>query len=230
MKRQTLFAITIFAVVICLSALIVADEDKTNVKAEKAEDPEYTKVIEGRTQKILNALDVEDKEKEKNVHNAIMGHYRFLNSWDENNKAKIKELKKELRAIQAKIDKINGLKKTHHDEFVAELDANLMPEKVEMVKDKLTYNKVQVTYKGFCDMLPELREVEKAYILKMLKQARELAVDGGSSEEKTAAFGKYKGRINNFLSANGYDLKQASKDWHARIRAEREKKEQQKSD
>jgi len=230
MKRQTLFAVTIFAVVVCLSALMVAGEEKSsteaNVKTEKAEDPAYTKVIEGRTQKILDALGVEHKDKEKNVHDAIMGHYRFLNNWDENNKARVKELEKKLRAIQAEIDKIKGLKKTHHEKFVAELGANLTPEQVEMVKDKLTYNKVQVTYRGFCDMLPDLIETQKAYILKMLKQAREIAVDGGSSEEKTAAFGKYKGKINNFLSACGYDLKQASRDWHARMRAEREKREQ----
>ena len=238
MKKRAILVITILAGVILLSALTAAGEDKTATKpsetanpasskdcaeAKKAEDPAYTKVIEGRTQKILNVLGVEDEEKGKNVHDAIMGHYRFLNGWDEDNKAKVKELKKQLNAIQAKIDKLNGLKSEHHKKFVAELEANLTAEQVETVKDKLTYNKVKVTYNGFCDMLPELREVEKAYILKMLKEARELAVDGGSSEEKTAVFGKYKGKINNFLSANGYDLKQASKDWHMRIKAEREK-------
>lgn len=220
MRKQTLSLFAILAAAILPVVVTVANEDnpstEPNATIEKPEDQAYTKVIEGRTQKILNTLGVEDKEKGKNVHDAIMDRYRFLNSWDENNKAKLKELKKQLNAIQAEIDKLNGLKSEHRSKFVAALEGNLTPEQVEMVKDKLTYDKVQVTYKGFCDMLPQLREVEKAYILKMLEEARELALDGGSSEEKTAVFGKYKGKINNFLSANGYDLKQASKDWQAR--------------
>lgn len=237
MRKQALFLITIFAVAIFLSAIMVAGEDKSstepNVKTQKAEDTEtaaYTKVIEERTQKILDVLGVEDQVKGKNVHDAIMGQYRFLNEWDNNNKDRIKELKKQLDAIQAQIDELNGLKKEQHDKFVAELQANLTPEQVEMVKDKLTYNKVQVTYQSYCEMLPELTEKEKTYILKILKEARELAIDGGSSEEKTAIFEKHKGKINNFLSANGYDLKQASKDWQERIRAEQEKQKQPKGD
>ena len=46
-----------------------------------------------------------------------------------------------------------------------------------------------------------------------------VAVDGVSAEEKTAVFNKYKGRINNFLSKEGYDLKKASTDWNARLKA-----------
>jgi len=44
-------------------------------------------------------------------------------------------------------------------------------------------------------------------------------MDGGSSEEKHAEFGKYKGRINNYLSKAGYDMKQAEKDLAARQKA-----------
>jgi hypothetical protein len=55
----------------------------------------------------------------------------------------------------------------------------------------------------------------------MLLEAREHAMDGGSSEEKHAIFGKYKGRINNFLSAQGIDLKAAEKELAARQEAAR---------
>jgi hypothetical protein len=43
-------------------------------------------------------------------------------------------------------------------------------------------------------------------------------MDGGSSEEKHALFGKYKGRINNYLSAQGFDLKAAENELAARKR------------
>jgi hypothetical protein len=54
-----------------------------------------------------------------------------------------------------------------------------------------------------------------------LLEAREHAMDGGSSEEKHAIFGKYKGRINNYLSKQSFDLKTAEKELSARQRPAR---------
>jgi hypothetical protein len=77
----------------------------------------------------------------------------------------------------------------------------------------MTYNKVEVTYKGYCDIVPNLTDADKAKILELLKQAREEAMDCGSSEEKSAVFKKYKGKINNYLSAQGHDVGKAYKEW-----------------
>jgi hypothetical protein len=38
-------------------------------------------------------------------------------------------------------------------------------------------------------------------------------MDAESSEKKHWWFGKYKGRINNYLSAQGYDLQKERKEW-----------------
>jgi len=53
-----------------------------------------------------------------------------------------------------------------------------------------------------------------------LLEAREHAMDAESSDKKHAWFGKYKGRINNYLSSEGYDLKKAGEDWTKRRNAE----------
>jgi hypothetical protein len=60
-----------------------------------------------------------------------------------------------------------------------------------------------------------------------LVEARELAMDEGSSEKKHAVFGKYKGRINNYLSAEGYDMKKEGEDWGKRIQAAKDAKQNQ---
>jgi hypothetical protein len=60
---------------------------------------------------------------------------------------------------------------------------------------------------------------EKSQILVFLKDAREEAMDGGSSKEKDTIFKKYKGKINNYLSDRGYDVAQAFKDWGAKQKA-----------
>ena len=102
---------------------------------------------------------------------------------------------------------------------MAKLAADLTPEQVEKVKDKMTYNKVQVTYDAYCEIVRGLSGEEKSQILVFLKEAREEAMDGGSSKEKDTIFKKYKGKINNYLSDRGYDVAQAYKDWGAKQKA-----------
>jgi len=77
----------------------------------------------------------------------------------------------------------------------------------------MTYGKVKVTYDAYCEIVPNLTEAQKTRILDLLKEAREEAMDAGSSDEKSAVFKKYKGKINNYLTAEGHDVKQAYKDW-----------------
>jgi hypothetical protein len=83
----------------------------------------------------------------------------------------------------------------------------------------LTYNKVKVTYDAYCQIVPGLTEAEKAKMLELLKEAREEAIDGTSSDEKAAVFKKYKGKINNYLSKAGHDVGKAYKDWGAKAKA-----------
>ena len=87
------------------------------------------------------------------------------------------------------------------------------------MKDGMTYGVVPITYTGYLEMIPGLTEDQKKQIMAYLLEAREHAMDAGSSEEKHAWFGKYKGKINNYLSAAGYDLKKASEEWQRRLKA-----------
>ena len=70
-----------------------------------------------------------------------------------------------------------------------------------------------------CDMIPTLKPEEKQQILIWLKEARELAIDAESSKKKHEVFGKYKGRINNYLSKRGYDLTKEREAWYERVKA-----------
>ena len=90
-----------------------------------------------------------------------------------------------------------------HKKFLSALAEYLSPEQIEQVKDKMTYGKVQFTFAGYVSQYPNLSEENKAEILRLLKEAREEAMDGGSAGEKTAVFQKYKGKINNYLSKQG---------------------------
>ena len=100
-----------------------------------------------------------------------------------------------------------------------DLSAHLTSAQVDQVKDGMTYGVLQVTYKGYNDMIPTLTSPQKEQIMSWLIEARELAMDAESSEKKHAAFGKYKGRINNYLSAAGYDLQKERAGWQERLKA-----------
>ena len=182
----------------------------TDLSPEQTE-ANYTKTIEGRTASILKALALSDTNQATRVHDIIMTQWRALRTWHDANDAKLKQAMK--AGDSNAVAQIRTSLQSLHNKFLAELSASLTPEQVDTVKDKMTYNKVEVTYKGYCDIVPNLTDSDKAKILELLKQAREEAMDCGSSEEKSAVFKKYKGKINNYLSAQGHDVGKAYKEW-----------------
>ena len=171
---------------------------ETNATPEQAE-AKYTAAIEGRTADILKILALTDAGKAAKVHDTIIAQYRALKAWHEENDAKLKAAKADTNATA----QIRTSLKSLHGKFVAALAENLSPEEIEKVKDKLTYGKVQFTFNGYLAAYPHLAEEHKAEVLRLLKEAREDAMDGGSAEEKTAVFQRYKGKINNYLSKQG---------------------------
>jgi hypothetical protein len=108
-----------------------------------------------------------------------------------------------------------------HREFLGRLETELTPAQIDSVKDGLTYGVAPLTLRVYQEMVPNLTAAQREQIHAWLLEAREKAMDMGSSNEKHAVFGKYKGRINNFLAAAGINLKQAEKDMQARARAAR---------
>jgi hypothetical protein len=177
----------------------------------------YAADLSKRGDGVLEALDLPDAEKAARVKQIVIDQYRGIKKIDD--EALAAAPKDDKAAVAKAKEDAAAAKKPLHDAFLAKLSTELTPEQVETVKDKMTYNVVKVTYDGFQDMIPTLTDAQKGYILAQLKEAREIAMDQGSSKEKHAVFGKYKGRINNYLSKEGYDLKQATKDWAERRKA-----------
>jgi Spy/CpxP family protein refolding chaperone len=187
--------IFVLAAAIFSAATFAADTNSTSGQVEAR----YTAAIEGRTADILKILDLNDTSEAAKVHDIIIAQYRALNAWHNENDAKLKAAKSDTNAVA----QIRASMKSLHDDFLSRLAENLTPEQIEKVKDKMTYGKVQFTFAGYVAQYPNLSGENKAEILKLLKQAREEAMDGGSAAEKTAIFQRYKGRINNYLSKQG---------------------------
>lgn len=196
----------------------VATDAKPAATVPSGEDPEYTKKITERTTKLVADLKLGDPAKETAVHAIVLAQYRALNAWHDANDVAAKALAKAAGAkddagakAKAELAALRATLKPIHDGFLERLSAVLSPEKVEEVKDLLTYHKVRVTFNAYQQQQPNLTDEDKAKILAWLKEAREEAIDGGSADEKSDVFNKYKGRINNYLSQRGFTAPKGGK-------------------
>ena len=192
-------------------------------------DSVYVQTIVERAQKITDQLSLEDATKALDVRNIIANRYFLLNGIHENYKKALEEAKTlsgetKQQALQHAADRRDAELYKHHFEFEADLQNYLSPTQIEMVKDGMTYGVVPKTYQAHLEMIPTLTEEEKSQILSWLKEAREFAIDADTSKDKHGWFGKYKGRINNWLSSRGYDLQKEREGWQKRIE-EKEKAE-----
>lgn len=176
-------------------------------------DPKYVESIVNRSQKIVDKLGLTDAKVAEDVCNIIANRYFELNDIYEIRDAKVKTVKESGLTGDAKDEALKAAENEKdaalyrsHFAFPASLSLFLNEEQIEAVKDGMTYGVVKVTYEATLDMIPSLKEEEKAQIYAWLVEAREFAMDAENSNKKHAAFGKYKGRINNYLAKRGYNL------------------------
>ena len=189
-------------------------------------DPKYVEFIVNRSQKIVDKLGLTDAKVAEDVCNIIANRYFELNDIYEIRDAKVKNVKESGLTGDAKDEALKAAENEKdaalyrsHFAFPASLSLFLNEEQIEAVKDGMTYGVVKVTYEATLDMIPSLKEEEKAQIYAWLVEAREFAMDAENSNKKHAAFGKYKGRINNYLAKRGYNLTKEREEWAKRVKA-----------
>ena len=212
----------IFAIIFIFA---VAFSAHSVVLKSDGRDADYVESIKKRSQKIVDGLNLTDSAKALDVRNVIANRYFKLNDIYEARDAKIKAAKDSLAGdaknaeIRAAQNEADAALYRCHFEYPADLSLLLTPEQIDQVKDSMTYGVLMVTYNSHLDMIPSLTDEEKAQIMAWLVEARELAIDAENSKKKHEVFGKYKGRINNYLAARGYDLVKEREAWYERIRA-----------
>ena len=192
--------------------------------------------LEKHTKPILAALNLNDPDKEAKVRAIMAEQFAALNTWHAQNDDQIKGLWNDFNkahgkkddagadAALAKLDDVYASFKPQHAKFISELSGILTPAQIESVEDALTINKVKITFNAYQQIFHGLTPEQNAFILKNLKQAREEAIDASAMTEKSAFFKKYKTKIEAYLTAQGYDVKQAYKDFVAKQKTEKVEK------
>ncbi len=190
-----------------------------------AVEPAYIQVLEGRTKKFLEPMELDRFDE---IQAIVIWQYCNLSAIHDTCKVRKKSVRTLAVSAQEKDDRIlyyenerdAHLYRQHHAYVARLLGAGLTYEQVDEIKNGMTYGVMPITYQGYQDMLRDLTDSQKQVIWQHLYQARELAMDQSESGDKHKVFGKYKGRINNYLSREGYDLNAESKAWHERMRQE----------
>ncbi|MGC3961223.1 MAG: DUF3826 domain-containing protein [Verrucomicrobiota bacterium] len=189
----------------------------TNSASAESKDAVYLRTLNDRAAKIVAQLGIAGSAKSNRVQGIIVQQFQDLGKIHEVRDTQLKQAREKagadktaantaVEAVRAetkpKLDKL-------HSEYLTKLSAELSAEQVDKVKDGMTYGVLPLTYGVYLKMYPDLTDEQKAQIKTWLTEARELAMDGSTSDEKHAVFGKYKGKINNYLSKAGYDAKKA---------------------
>jgi len=185
----------------------------------------FRKILHDRSAKIVSTLELTDPAKHTCIVELLTEQYFNLNKIHDKSKETIATIKslqlsdeeKSSRIKKEEEEKRSQLSKLHKG-FIAKLQKSLPEDQIEKIKDGMTYRVMPVTYTAYYEMIPALTPEQKRKICDWLKEARELAMDEGSSEDKHKVFGKFKGRINNYLSAEGYDMKKEERAWQQRIK------------
>ncbi|RNC66730.1 DUF3826 domain-containing protein [Proteiniphilum sp. X52] len=211
----------IFLIAFLLTGLISVNAQKTKTP----EDIEYLEVLSNRSDKILDQyVHLPEGEIKEKVRDLMVKQYWDLNKIHDQKDRKIKELKqsglsgerleKEKSRLENKAEKkLLKLQK----KYLSNLSKYLNNQQIDGIKDGMTLGAFDHNYRGFTELIPTLKQEEKEYIYNQLLEARDKAMNMGSSEDKQAVFRQYKGKINNYLSQQGYDLDQERIEWNKRI-------------
>ncbi|WP_207425756.1 DUF3826 domain-containing protein [Pedobacter sp. SYSU D00535] len=185
----------------------------------QAQETPFEEVAKTRADKIVSVLDVYIKDKTTRIRDHIANQYIALHKLHDVRDKKIESARKNTDSTQ----QLETIKRESeiaiadlHKTFLTKLSREIDREQVARVKDGMTYNVVPITFSNYLLMMPYLNQKQQNQIMDFLVEAREYAMDGGSSEEKHRWFGKYKGKITNYLAAEGFDLKKESNNWAIR--------------
>lgn len=210
MKKKVALYSLLIGVCLLLSGVVDAQQSSQDEAA-------YLQTITRRANKIVQALSLTDSSLFYQVQNMVANQYAAIKNVHDNFNKKAKE--EAANATSNEADRMDVLK-VQHNLFIASLSTVLSVQQIDVIKDGMTYGVLPKTFKGYEEMILTLTPVQKNQIYAYLLEAREFAMDAESSEKKHAWFGKFKGKINNYLSAEGYDMKKEGIAWKERIAAQ----------
>lgn len=187
--------------------------------AQQHEVTDYINDINKQALNIATKLDINDSEK-KELLGIIIKQYISIEQIEAERDLQLEKFEESLIDAEKKKVKVEetwlkykaSISKLH-DSYLKKLSKKLSESQIVQVKDAMTYQVMPKTYNNFLDMFQNLNEDQKKMIYNHLIEARENAMNVGTSKWQFAWFAKYRGKINNILASQGIELHYTSKAW-----------------
>jgi len=182
-------------------------------RATKANTLEITE-----SNRITDVLNLQDKTKKESVRNLIAYQYQKLDELKKTFDQKTADNKKLhdkdqiSQADEAAWQVYKSSVDKQRDQYFEKLSDFINKGQIEAVKNEMTANGLNEEYTKFQQLLPDMKEDHKAQVYKYLVEARENALNVLTSRERNQWFAKYRGRANNYLSKQGYNLRKATEE------------------
>lgn len=169
--------------------------------------------------RVMQKLALSDEWLAEQVRNLLAFQYQKmdaiyadkLSQTTEMEHASLSVTEKEKRSVQI-WEESKGALDAQRDKLFGKLEPLLSDEQIEVIKNEMTYNGFQKELSRFEQLLPALTEEHQAAIVVYLKEARENALNVLTNRERNQWFTKYRGRANNYLSKQGYNLRKATEE------------------
>jgi hypothetical protein len=180
------------------------------------DEKKYRETVNKRATAAVGAANVADEAKRDAAIKVLESHYFGIHDIHNARDAAVQAAAGDQDAVAKARAKADADVAVVHKKFTQDLAALLTPEQCDIVKDKMTYDVRVQTFKVYCEILPDLTDKQKATIRDLLLAGREEALVAGSAEGKHEKFRIAKGKIANYLSQQGYDLKKAEAEWNTK--------------
>lgn len=181
-----------------------------------SEEALFEASIERRAAKTVGEMKLDDAAKAERVKERFKRHFRDLHAWDVAHGKERTELFKALRKdkenaeLRAKYDALIAPLMATQKSFFDEMNAELTPEQVDAIRENLVGGRYDHNIRGYKAEYPDLPPEAWQKVVAMWQQAREEAMPLDNKEAKNEVFEIYKGRVNNWLSQQGYTGKSAA--------------------
>ena len=195
--------ISILMIAVLMSLAMFAQQPQPAQQTPAEKEAAYTKTLTDRAQKIVDKLGLKDAAQGVRVRDILVEQYRNLSKIHDGRDVQVKALKADKSLAKEVVDaKVNFLVAdadaqlyTLHGEFLGKLYSELTPDQIVMVKDAMTYNKVNVTMTAYKEMMLKLtdEQIKKAiqpvmYWEPKVRYVRDIAEPIDAEGQRNGAF------------------------------------------
>ena len=187
-----------------------------DASATQSADAAFETSIERRAGETVAEMKLDDAAKAARVKELFKQQFRDIETFDVAHGAERTDLAAELKktpddaALAAKLDALVAPLLKTQAAFFDKVGAELTPDQVEQIKNRLVGGRYQHNIDGYKVEFPDLPADAWQHVVGMWQQAREEAMPLGNAKVKDAVFSKWKGRVNIWLSKQGFVGKSAA--------------------